>query len=168
MQGTEKQVTKRGFKHKNPKAGEMRSMDKGNQFRCNNAVSLTLSPAFPCPALVVVMMVTVGGDGFYGHDAAVCHFALDVFELDRGVVDLEFVAQRHLDPVEDERALRRRNIGDRHMRGECVTLRTEAPDVQVVDIFDASDLLQRSANLGQRDAFGSAFEQDVEGLADDR
>ncbi len=49
--------------------------------------------------------VSVSGDGLDGHDAAVGDLALDVFELDRRVVDLEAVAQRDPDLVEDEGAL---------------------------------------------------------------
>lgn len=80
--------------------------------------------------------VSVGGDGFDGHDAAVGDLALDVFKLDRGVVDLEFIPQGDFDLFEDQGAFRWRNIGDRDVGGKGVGLRAEAPDVKVVDVFD--------------------------------
>src|ERR1700677_1216969 len=46
-------------------------------------------------------------------------------------------------------------------------LRTQAPDVEIVDIEDAGDRLHRDADFAELKIAGCAFEQDVERLADD-
>ena len=53
------------------------------------------------------------------------------------------------------------------MAGEGVGLGAEAPDVEVVDVDDAGDLFHRGAEICQVEVAGCAFEQDVEGFADD-
>ncbi len=59
------------------------------------------------------------------------------------------------------------NVGDDHMAGQGAGLRTEVPDVEVVDVEDALDSFHSGADGRERDAAGRAFEQDVDGFADD-
>ena len=88
-------------------------------------------------------------------------------ELDGGVGDVEAVAQGTVNGVEDRGALGDGHLGDGDVAGERVGGRAERPAVQVVDVEDAGDGCERGANIGQRDGAGRAFEQDIEGFADD-
>lgn len=67
-------------------------------------------------------VVVVGADGFeLGWGAAtVCGFAAGGFELDGGVSDLEMVAERAVDAVEDGAALGHGHLGDGDVTGEGV------------------------------------------------
>lgn len=93
-------------------------------------------------------MVVMRHFGLLNRDqAAMGYFADHMFELERCVVDAEALAQHNVDAVEDEVALRRRNVGDGDVTGEGVGVGAEAPDVQVVDVFDAVDGCQCGADL---------------------
>src|ERR1700683_1859715 len=102
-----------------------------------------------------------------GNETAVGYLADDVLELQGGVVDAEALAQDDIEAVEDEVALGGRDVGDDDVAGESVGVGAEAPDMQVVDVFDAVDGGEGSANLDEGDAAGRAFEEDVEGFAHD-
>ena len=68
---------------------------------------------------------------------SVGYFADRVFELDRGVVDMEFGVQASPDVAEDTFTDRGRNVGDGDVTRESASLGAEVPDVQVVDIIDS-------------------------------
>ena len=70
-------------------------------------------------AVVMVAVCTCGLE-FGGSAAAVGGLAAGGFELDGGVGDLEAVAERAVDAVEDGAALRHRHLGDGDVAGEGV------------------------------------------------
>ena len=114
-------------------------------------------------------MAVGGGAGhlFHGHDAAIELSASDVFKLDGGVADREMVAQHVIELDQDAGALRRRNVGNGDVAGERMAVRAEAPYVQIVDVDDAFDGFHAGADFTERNAARRAFEQDVEGFAND-
>ena len=116
--------------------------------------------------VAVVVMMRFGF--LEGNEAAVGDLAIHVLELQGGVVDEEALAQHELDAIEDQVARRGRDVGDDDVAGEGVGVGAEAPDMQVVDIFDTLDSGEGGSNLDEGDAAGRAFEQDVEGFAHDR
>ncbi len=120
-------------------------------------------------AVAVVMVVTgFGGEFADGDDAAFEFFAAaEVFELNGGVVDVEVVFYHGVDFKQDAVALRGRDVSDGDVAGEGVGLGAEAPDVEVVDVEDAFDRLHVLADMAEGEAARCAFEEDVEGFADD-
>jgi uncharacterized phage protein gp47/JayE len=116
--------------------------------------------------VAVVVMVVL----FYfvdGLETSVGCLANHMLELQGGVVDAEALAQDAVDAIEDAIAFGRRNVGDGDVAGEGVGVGAEAPDVEIVDVFYAVDLLEGGANLVEGEAAGRAFQQDVEGLQHD-
>jgi hypothetical protein len=107
------------------------------------------------------------GHFFNGDDAAFKLIAAGVLELDGGVADLEVVIENVVELDQDAGALRRGNVGDGDVAGQGAGVGAEAPDVQVVDVDDALDGSMPGANGGSETPRGRAFEQDIEGLADD-
>lgn len=89
-----------------------------------------------------------------------------VLKLDGRVQDGKTRAQFLSQFVQNPPALRGRNVGDDDVAGECVQIGPQAPDMQVMHIADPIDLLHRAAHLGQLHPFGRAFQEDVQGLAD--
>ena len=69
--------------------------------------------------------------------------------------------------VEDAAAVGHGHLGDGDVAGERVGAGAERPDVQVVDVEDAVDGLHGVADVGELEIARGAFEEDVEGLADD-
>ena len=68
--------------------------------------------------------------------------ALGVLELDRSVMD--FVpAQNIVDALQDRVARRRRHVLDEHVAAQSMRARTQAPDVQIVNIDHAVDATNR-------------------------
>ena len=102
-----------------------------------------------------------------GRDATVRDFTLDTLELDGGVVNAELLPKRPVDLLQDECALRGRDVGDRDVGGQGVRLRAETPDVQVMDVVDPVDGLQGNAYLRQRTTARRSLQEDVQRLAHD-
>src|SRR6266568_3602672 len=104
---------------------------------------------------------------FDGNDASFQLFtAADVLKLDGRVDDLKVLSQDMAKLDQDAGTFRRWNVGDGHMASEGVRVRAETPDVQIVHIDYAFDVFHAGTNLMQRNAARRAFEQDVQGLAD--
>jgi len=99
--------------------------------------------------------------------AAVGHFADHVLELDRGMVDAEIAEQTLFHFAQDAFADRRRNVGDRNVTGERVSLRSDAPDVKIVHVIDSADGADGGLDLLQLHAARRAFQKNVERLAHD-
>ena len=59
--------------------------------------------------------------------------ARDVLELDGAVPDAERT-QDFIDALENRFAFGMRHVFDQHMRAERVRMRTETPDVQIVNV----------------------------------
>lgn len=76
---------------------------------------------------------------FDRYQAAVRNLTDYMLELQSGVVDAELLAKHDVDAVENEVALRRRNVGDGDVAGERVQIGAETPYMQVVNIFNAVD-----------------------------
>src|SRR5271168_2353778 len=83
------------------------------------------------------------------------------------VVDVEFLFGQRVYFEEDAIALRWRNVVDGYVAGQRMALRTEAPDVKIVDVEDALDGFHSGANLAEREAARGAFEQNIQCFADD-
>ena len=73
------------------------------------------------------------------HHASVRNLAIHILKLNRRVSNVKARMQRRLDLLQNTIALRRRNIGNRHMAGQRVRLRSQAPDVQIMHILNACD-----------------------------
>src|ERR1700691_192224 len=116
---------------------------------------------------VAVVVMVVRFDFVDGLQATVGCLADDMLKLQGRVMHAEALAQDAVDPIEDAIAFGRRNVGDGDVAGESMGVGAEAPDMEVVDVFYAVDLLEGGANLVEREAAGRAFEEDVEGLEDD-
>ena len=99
--------------------------------------------------MVVVVMMAVAGDGLdrRGRGAAVGGLAAGDLELQRGVVDVEAVAQGLVEALEDGAAVRHRHLGDGDVAGERVRARAERPDVQVVNVEHALDAFHGGAHV---------------------
>ena len=110
----------------------------------------------------VVVLVDLGG-----RRATMRDFAIDTFELNRGVVDTEFLAKNPVHLFQDATTLRRRNVGDDDVGGTGMGLRSETPHVQVVHILHPIDGLKRNPDLSQGATARSPFQEDVERLAND-
>jgi len=87
----------------------------------------------------VAMVVFCFADGDH---AAVGDFADGVFELDRGVIDFEVVMQAFFDVAQDLFTFGRWNVGDGDVAGKSARFRSDVPDVQIVNVVHAVDLLQ--------------------------
>ena len=111
--------------------------------------------------LVVVVLSAFA----YGNDATMSDFTLDVFELDRSVDHLEIMMQHFFHIAQDPFADRGRDIGDGYVAGERSTLGTNAPYMEVVDVVHPFNLADRRFQTFELESAGSAFEQDVHGLA---
>ncbi len=70
--------------------------------------------------MAVMVVAGVRVFGIDRHDAAMRHFTLRMFELDRRVVYAKTLMKRRLDLLENSRALRRRNIVNRDVGGQRV------------------------------------------------
>lgn len=116
---------------------------------------------------VAVVVVRAGGFQFGWGGAAVGGFAAGGFELDGGVGDVELVAEGLIEAFEDATAVGHGHVADGDVAGEGVRAGAEGPDVEVVDVDDAGDGLHGFADGGELEVVGSAFEEDVEGFADD-
>jgi len=57
-----------------------------------------------------------------------------MFELDGGVVDMESATENAVYVSQNRIAFRRRHIFDQHVATQRVRLRSQAPDVQIMNI----------------------------------
>ena len=86
-------------------------------------------------------------------------------KLDRRMVDMESLAQRQIDAFQNASAIGDRHLRNRHMAGQRMRTRSEAPDVKVVHIQHSLNRLHRVANLMQLQILWRPLEQDVQRLA---
>src|SRR5262249_31403556 len=92
----------------------------------------------------------------------VCQRAARVLELDRGVVNIEAFAKKAIDIVQNRIALGRRHIFDQHVAAQRARLRTEPPDVQIVNVDHASNAANLLDDLRQLESLGQTLEQNIE------
>src|SRR6185312_10363431 len=116
---------------------------------------------------VAVVRVAVDDFRLRRGAAAIDRGAVGDFELDGGVIDAEVVAQLMIDALQQSFAFTEVHLDNLHVAGEGMGLRAEAPDMKVVNIDDAGNLFHGSANVREVEIAGRAFEEDVQGLADD-
>ncbi len=86
---------------------------------------------------VPVMMDVPSSHRLRGCNAALQGLATDVLELDGGVIDFELAVENIFKASQNAYAFRRRNICDRHMAGQGARRRSQAPNVEVVNIDHA-------------------------------
>ena len=116
----------------------------------------------------MIVIVTVTLSGVHRDDAAgPGNGAAHVFELDGGVVEMEAIAQHPVEPGEDAIALRGRHVLDQDVAAQRMRARTEAPDVQIVDVEYAIDAAHRGDDVIEIDAARQAFEQNIQGFTND-
>src|SRR5215469_11656511 len=99
------------------------------------------------------------------NDTSMRHFAHDMLELDRGVIDAKVVMQPLLDIAQDTLTHRWRNIGDRNMTGQSMRFRSDTPYMKVVYVVDSLDRANRQFDLLQLHAARRALHQNVQRLA---
>jgi len=112
--------------------------------------------------VIVIMVVAMCADLFDCHDAAVGDFTLYMLKLDCRVLNVELAAQSPIDFFENPRAFGWRNISDRHMAGQRMRLRSETPDMQIVNVFNTLDFLEHRSDLVQGKPSRCSFEQDIQ------
>jgi hypothetical protein len=117
--------------------------------------------------VVATMSVRTNGLGLRRRGATMGGLAAGNFELDGGVSDLEALTQGALDIGQDIAALGHRHFGDGNVAGERVGLRTKAPDMKIVNVENAVDRGHGLTDLTKLEVARSAFEQDIERLAND-
>src|SRR5579872_485805 len=91
--------------------------------------------------------------------------AANMLELHGRVTDMKMIAQHVIEFHQNTSALRGGDVGDRHVTGQRARMRSEAPYMQIVNIYNTLHRLHAGPNLAQRDSARRALEQDVEGLA---
>src|ERR1700722_13641009 len=109
---------------------------------------------------VTVMTDVPSSHSFRRSNAALQRLTANMLELDGGMVDLELPVESIFEVGENADALRRRNIGNRHVACEGARVRAQAPNMQVVNIYHALNRFHDRTNLVQRDAARRALEQD--------
>src|SRR5579863_827476 len=75
--------------------------------------------------------------------------AAEVLKLDGGVADVEAVAQHVVDPPQDGMAGRGRHVLDQHVAAQSARFRTEAPDMEVVNVDHARHAAERVGHFGE-------------------
>src|SRR5579883_2674587 len=101
------------------------------------------------------------GAGAVGQEAA------NMFELNGRVMDMEKAAEDAIDVPQNRVAFRGRHILNEDVTAQGVRFRSQAPDVQIVDVDDAGDLANGARDIGELQAFGQALEEDVDGIPED-
>ena len=82
-----------------------------------------------------VMAIRIGGEaGFRRRGTAIEALAATVLELYGGVADAMLLAEKLVDLIQNAGARRGRNVGDRDVTGKRARLRTQAPDMKIVDV----------------------------------
>src|ERR1700722_1886070 len=113
---------------------------------------------------MAVLMFWALDNGYY---TSMSNFTNDVLELDRRVVNLEVMMQAGFHVAQNAFADRGRDVGDRDVAGERVSLRADAPDVQIVNVVDAVDRTDGGCDTFQLQTAWRAFEQDIQSLTHD-
>ncbi len=90
-----------------------------------------------------------------------------MLELYRGVMYSEFTSQYFVDLVADSLTIRSGHIQNVDVAGKGVGMRTQAPDVYVVDFADSLHAQHCGGHALQAHAFGQTFKQDVGRVNDD-
>src|SRR5579872_5635732 len=101
------------------------------------------------------------------HHTSMRHLTLNMFELNRSVVDAEVVVEAFFYIPENPLAHRRWNVCDRNMAGKRSCLRTDAPAVQIMNVIDAVYGPNRRCNKLQLQAARRPLQQNIQGFADD-
>src|SRR5690242_7554720 len=118
-------------------------------------------------AVVMMVMRTHGLQLCRWSAASVGCLAARGLKLNRRMADVEAVAQRAVDAVEDAAGLRHLHLGDDDVAGQRVRSRPQRPDVQVVNVDYSRDRLHGVADRAQLQIARRAFEKNVDCLADD-
>src|SRR5579862_7261740 len=99
------------------------------------------------------------------YHASMRHFALCVFELNRRVTDAEVMAEAIFHVAQDALAHRWRNVCNRDVARERTSFRTDAPDVEVMNVIDPFD----GADSGFHELYSysarCSFEENIQCLA---
>src|ERR1700691_1747415 len=98
---------------------------------------------------VTMMMDVPGSHRFRRSNATLQRLTADMLELDGRMAYLELPVESIFEADENACALRWRNIGDRDVAREGARVRTQAPDVQVVNIDHAFNRFHDRTNLVQ-------------------
>src|SRR5918912_127866 len=110
---------------------------------------------------MVMRVLRSFGDRKY---ASMRSFANHMLELDGRVINAEIVQEPFLDVAQDALADRGWDVSDGNVAGKGVSLRSNAPHVQIVHVVDAFDGTNRSFNPLQFHSPGRSLPQDVERL----
>jgi len=89
-----------------------------------------------------------------------------MFELDGGVVNAES-AKGVVDAFKNGVTRGMRHVVDQDMRAQRAGLRTNAPDMQIVDIQDAIHFAHGGRDFAEGEAAGQAFEKNIQGFPGD-
>src|SRR5215472_17372830 len=116
-------------------------------------------------SLMAVVLVFFRALGNGDHASMSCR-TVGMLELNRGVVDAEVPQKPFLHIPQDALARRRWNVGNGNVAGERMSLRANAPDMEVVNVVYTLNRTDRQLNLLQLHSARCAFEKDVERLAD--
>src|ERR1700756_1362835 len=116
--------------------------------------------------VVVAGMVVFGDLG--RRVAAVGDFTFGTLELDGRVIDAELLAQGPVYLLQDAGALGGRDVVDGDVSRTSMRLRSQTPDVKIMDILNPFDGLQRNTDLRQGAAAGSALEKNIQRLPHNR
>src|SRR5258707_1112158 len=92
--------------------------------------------------------------------------ALGVFKLDSSVIDVES-AKQVVHPVQDGIAFRSRHVFDQHVTTQRICARSEAPDMDIVNVDHADDLPHRAGHFRQFQPARKAFQQHIQRFLDD-
>ena len=84
-----------------------------------------------------------------GDDAPVSYLTFHVLELNGCVVDAEAMQQALFHIAQNTFTDRRRKVIYRDMAGEGVGFRPDAPNVQVMNVFDTVDAADRVPDLAK-------------------
>src|ERR1700686_1039120 len=113
--------------------------------------------------MVPFVVVDVDGNG----TAALGDGATYVLELNRRMGNVEMLRQHGVQAPQDGVAGGGRNVLDEDVAAQGVSARSQAPDVQIVNIQDPFDCTHPRRHFPQADAARQTLQQDVERLPDD-
>src|SRR5579872_5607276 len=100
------------------------------------------------------------------HNATMSNFTSRIFKLDRGVMNMKFRRQNLIHAAQNGIALRRRNIFDADVAGKRMSVRANAPNVDVVNVIHPGDRLNAGNDPFYGHATGNSFQKDIESLTD--
>src|SRR5208282_5411791 len=132
--------------------------------RCGKFTRRNRSKAGRKPQFLVAVMVMFLAFAERNH-ASMRHFTLCMFELNRRVTDAEVMAQAVLHIAQDALAYRWRNICNRDVARERTSFRTNAPDVEIVNVIHAIDRADRAFHQFDSYSPRRSFEKNIQCLA---